>query len=170
MNLCPCPWPKSPCWFLPNMPQYKQSFFPRTIIAWNKLNSSTVQASSPEAFKLALAVARRQWAPPTLRTQPHRNLRQTTECSCVVKLLWRLWMRFSHSYRLNIKPDRWERQTQPTGWERRTEMLNDLDQRPPRWLSARVHSMCMASAKENWRLMPTLCFPGWVKHSYHYHL
>ena len=62
-----------------------------SIIAWNKLNSSIVKASSPEAFKSALAVARRRWPPPTLPTQPCRNLRQTTECSYHVKLLWRLW-------------------------------------------------------------------------------
>ena len=43
-----------------NTEQYKQSFFPRTIIAWNKLNTSIVQASSLEAFKSALAVARRR--------------------------------------------------------------------------------------------------------------
>ena len=34
-----------------NTEQYKQTFFPRTIIAWNKLNTSIVQASFNEAFK-----------------------------------------------------------------------------------------------------------------------
>ena len=44
-----------------NTEQYKQlSLFPRTIIAWNKLNTSIVKASSPKVFKSALAVARRQ--------------------------------------------------------------------------------------------------------------
>ena len=43
-----------------NTEQYKQSFFLRTIIAWNKLNTSIVQASSLEAFKSALAVAMRR--------------------------------------------------------------------------------------------------------------
>ena len=63
-----------------NTKQYKQSFFQRTIITWNKLNISIVQASSPlEAFKSALAVARRRWGAPTPRTQPRRNLRQTTD-------------------------------------------------------------------------------------------
>ena len=41
-----------------NTEQYKQSFLPRTIIVWNKLNTSIVQASSLEAFKSALAAAR----------------------------------------------------------------------------------------------------------------
>ena len=74
-----------------NTEQYKQSFFPRTIIAWNKLNTSTVQASSLEAFKSALAVARRWWGAPTPRTQPRRNLHQTTDIITMrCKTLWRL--------------------------------------------------------------------------------
>ena len=50
------------CFTVPrcNTEQYKQSFFPRTIIAWNKLSSSAVHASSPEAFKSALAAATRR--------------------------------------------------------------------------------------------------------------
>ena len=76
-----------------NTEQDKQSFFPRTIIAWNKLNTSIVQASSPEAFKFksALAVARRRWGAPTPRTQPRRNLRQTTDMTMRRKTLWRLF-------------------------------------------------------------------------------
>ena len=73
-----------------NTEQYKQSFFPRTIIAWNKLNTSIVQASSLEAFKSALAVVRRRWGAPTPRTQPRRNLRQTTDITKRRKTLWRL--------------------------------------------------------------------------------
>ena len=69
---------------------YKQSFYPRTIIAWNKLNTSIVQASSLKAFKSAPAVARRRWGAPTPRTQPRRNLRQTTDITMRRKTLWRL--------------------------------------------------------------------------------
>ena len=47
------------------------------------------RVSVPETASLTYEAMRR-WAPPTLRTQPCRNLRQTTECSCDVKLLWRL--------------------------------------------------------------------------------
>ena len=73
-----------------NTKQYKQSFFPRTIIAWNKLNTSIVQASSLEAFKSALAAARRRWGAPAPRTKPRRNLRQTTDITMRRKTLWRL--------------------------------------------------------------------------------
>ena len=74
-----------------NTEQYKQSFFPRTIIAWNKLNTNIVQASSLEAFKSALAVARRRWGAPAPRTKPRRKLRQTTDIIMRRKTLWRLW-------------------------------------------------------------------------------
>ena len=38
-----------------------------------------IQTSSLEAFKSALAVARRRWGASPPRTQPRRNLRQTTD-------------------------------------------------------------------------------------------
>ena len=40
--------------------QYKNSYFPKTIEAWNKLPNSTVHAKSVENFKSALAVASRR--------------------------------------------------------------------------------------------------------------
>ena len=63
--------------------------------AWNKLNTSIVQATSPEAFKSALAVARRRWGPPTPRTKPRRNPRQTTDMTMVPAIeRSRSWVRF----------------------------------------------------------------------------
>ena len=49
------------CYVVPtsNTVQFKNSFFPKTIINWNNLDSCTVNASSTESFKTALAVARR---------------------------------------------------------------------------------------------------------------
>ena len=40
--------------------QYRNSFFPKTIINWNNLDNSTVNSDSPESFKAALAAARRR--------------------------------------------------------------------------------------------------------------
>eukprot|EP00745_Piridium_sociabile_P009324 TRINITY_DN16486_c0_g1_i8.p1 TRINITY_DN16486_c0_g1~~TRINITY_DN16486_c0_g1_i8.p1 ORF type:complete len:256 (-),score=44.82 TRINITY_DN16486_c0_g1_i8:150-917(-) len=42
-----------------NTEQYRKSFFPRTIIAWNQLDSSVVNSSSTESFKTALTTRRR---------------------------------------------------------------------------------------------------------------
>jgi hypothetical protein len=43
-----------------NTEQYKNSFFPRTIIAWNHLDNKTVHSAFPECFKSALAKATRR--------------------------------------------------------------------------------------------------------------
>ncbi|KAK7480968.1 hypothetical protein BaRGS_00027783 [Batillaria attramentaria] len=45
------------CFAVPrcNTEQYKQSFFPRTIIAWNRLDDTVVHSDSVECFKSALA-------------------------------------------------------------------------------------------------------------------
>ena len=40
--------------------QYKQSFFPRTTIAWNQLDNSVVHSSSTETFKTALLSTKRR--------------------------------------------------------------------------------------------------------------
>ena len=50
------------CFKLPecNTEQYKQSFFPRTIAAWNHLDDSVVSSVSTESFKTALAAASRR--------------------------------------------------------------------------------------------------------------
>nr|KAG5694853.1 hypothetical protein BaRGS_028781 [Batillaria attramentaria] len=47
------------CFAVPrcNTEQYKQSFFPRTIIAWNRLDDTVVHSDSVECFKSALAAA-----------------------------------------------------------------------------------------------------------------
>ena len=49
------------CFVVPrcNTEQAKHSFFPRTIIAWNHLDNNTVHSETTEAFKTALAKARR---------------------------------------------------------------------------------------------------------------
>ena len=46
------------CYIIPNCKteQYKQSFFPRTIIAWNQLENSAVHSTSVESFKGTLKV------------------------------------------------------------------------------------------------------------------
>ena len=50
------------CFNIPayNTKQYQNSFFPRTIIAWNKLDDVTVQAKSVESFKSALTASKRR--------------------------------------------------------------------------------------------------------------
>jgi hypothetical protein len=50
------------CFTVPrsNTEQYKNSFFPKTIIAWNHLDNQTVHSASPECFKSALAKANRR--------------------------------------------------------------------------------------------------------------
>jgi hypothetical protein len=47
------------CYIVPraNTEQYRNSYFPRTIIAWNHLDNKTVHSASPECFKSALAKA-----------------------------------------------------------------------------------------------------------------
>ena len=41
------------CYIVPNLDteQYRQSFFPRTIAGWNKLNNNKVHSGRTEAFK-----------------------------------------------------------------------------------------------------------------------
>jgi hypothetical protein len=50
------------CYTVPraNTEQYRNSYFPRTIIAWNHLDNKTVHSASPECFKSALAKATRR--------------------------------------------------------------------------------------------------------------
>ncbi|KAK7096441.1 hypothetical protein V1264_005737 [Littorina saxatilis] len=52
----------SRCFTVPrcNTEQYRHSFFPKTVVAWNQLDEVTVSSASTESFKSALAVARRR--------------------------------------------------------------------------------------------------------------
>ena len=44
--------------YQPEIDAYKFSFFPRTVVDWNKLPAETVHAESTEAFKLRLCTSR----------------------------------------------------------------------------------------------------------------
>ena len=65
------------CYIVPNCSteQYRQSFFPRTMVGWNKLDN-TVHSGSTEAFKQAVAKAQHHYrfifccAPPSVASMP----------------------------------------------------------------------------------------------------
>ena len=81
------------CFIVPNCntEKLRRSFFPRTIVAWNNLQNSTVTSSSIESYKTALVVASRRWSPqPAVHSPPLHQMPDTLDDGSVIRIRIRM--------------------------------------------------------------------------------